>query len=83
LPAARIAARAALAHINAGKIKLYSRGGLNWTHRLRRIAQEFASRPVNGAILDGEIVSVTSTGMSDFSEFMADLSSGRQDLVLN
>lgn len=62
-------------HINAGRKKVYTRNGLDWTRRFSTIAGAF---DIPGqAIIDGEVV-VTHEGRTNFSELQAELAAGRQ-----
>jgi len=67
-------------HIKEGKIRLLTRGGLDWTARFGdHIPQALADLPVDTAIIDGELVVENGAGASDFSALQADLSDGRSD----
>jgi bifunctional non-homologous end joining protein LigD len=62
-------------HTNAGRKKVYTRNGLDWTKRFSSIAAAF---DVKGqAIIDGEVV-VVHEGRTNFSELQAELAAGRQ-----
>jgi bifunctional non-homologous end joining protein LigD len=63
-------------HLNKGKVKIYTRSGLDWTNRFHVIAESF-NIPVERAIFDGEVV-VIKNGRTNFSELQAELASGRQ-----
>src|SRR3546814_3497337 len=66
------------AHIAKGKVKLITRGGLDWTGRFgKAIAQALAALPVKEAVIDGELVVENDAGASDFSALQAELSAGR------
>ena len=63
-------------HVNAGKRKVYTRNGLDWTKRFSQIA---GALDISGqAIIDGEVV-VVHEGRTNFSELQAELAAGRQD----
>jgi bifunctional non-homologous end joining protein LigD len=63
-------------HINAGRKKVYTRNGLNWTKRFSVIA---GALDIPGqAIIDGEVV-VVHEGRTNFSELQAELAAGKQD----
>ena len=65
--------------INAGRRKVYTRNGLDWTKRFSAIA---GALDISGqAILDGEVV-VIHEGRTNFSELQADLAAGRQDRLV-
>ncbi|RDW12830.1 DNA ligase D [Paracoccus thiocyanatus] len=68
------------ARIEAGRVKLLTRSGLDWTSRFgKQVPAALRDLPVGSAILDGEMVVETDTGASDFSALQADLSAGRAD----
>jgi hypothetical protein len=62
-------------HVNAGKKKVYTRNGLDWTKRFSLVA---GAIDISGqAIIDGEVV-VVDEGRTNFSELQAELAAGRQ-----
>ena len=66
-------------HVNAGKRKVYTRNGLDWTKRFSQIA---GALDISGqAIIDGEVV-VVHEGRTNFSELQAELAAGRQDRLV-
>lgn len=67
-------------HVDAGKVELLTRSGLDWTGKFGpTVPGALGSLPVSQAILDGEMVVEASGGASDFSALQADLSAGRTD----
>ncbi len=68
------------ARIAAGRVKLLTRGGLDWTRKFgKAVLAALQELPVATAIIDGELVVETDSGASDFSALQADLSAGRSD----
>lgn len=68
------------AWIEAGRVKLLTRTGLDWTARFGKdVPAALAGLPVGRALIDGELVVETDSGASDFSALQADLSAGRTD----
>jgi bifunctional non-homologous end joining protein LigD len=68
------------ARIEAGRVRLLSRSGLDWTKKFGdEIGAALRALPLGAALIDGEIVVETSSGASDFSALQADLSEGRSD----
>ncbi|HXU94289.1 MAG TPA: DNA ligase D [Gallionella sp.] len=63
-----------VAHIEHGKVRLLTRNGRDWTARLRALAKQLQSLPVEQAILDGELVALTAGGASSFRELQEALS---------
>ena len=55
-----------LCSIQGGRARLFSRGGLDWTDKLSRLASSVAELPAREAVLDGEIVILRPDGTSDF-----------------
>lgn len=56
-----------LARIDAGKVTIFSRNGLDWTHKLPHLAASLAQLPVKQAWVDGEVVSLDEDGHSSFA----------------
>src|SRR3984957_13494344 len=55
------------AHIDkAGKVRLYTRSGLDWTHRMPSVARDLGRLSVEGAVMDGEVVVLAADGQSSF-----------------
>lgn len=68
------------AWIEAGRVKLLTRSGLDWTARFGKdLVKAFQALPVGTALIDGELVVLNQHGASDFSLLQADLSEGRLD----
>ncbi|TAK47871.1 MAG: DNA ligase D [Xanthobacteraceae bacterium] len=68
------------ARIAAGRVKLMTRGGLDWTGKFgKTVTAALQALPVGTALIDGELVVETSSGASDFSALQDDLSQGRSD----
>jgi bifunctional non-homologous end joining protein LigD len=65
------------AHIDkSGKVRLYTRSGLDWTHRMPSIAREVGKLSVESAILDGEVVVLAEDGQSSFAKLQAAFDEG-------
>jgi len=68
------------ARIEAGRVRLLTRSGLDWTKKFgKAVPAALRDLPVGTAIIDGELVVETGSGASDFSALQADLSDGRDD----
>ncbi|TCR00564.1 DNA ligase D [Neorhizobium sp. JUb45] len=66
--------------VEAGKVILKTRKGLDWTDRFRQIATDAADLP--DAIIDGEICALDDHGAPDFAALQVALSEGNtKDLV--
>lgn len=63
--------------IEAGKVTLKTRKGLDWTSKFKAIATAAAGLP--DAIIDGEIVALDSHGSPDFAALQAALSEQKTD----
>jgi bifunctional non-homologous end joining protein LigD len=68
-------------HIGQGRVRIFTRKGLDWTKRFSAIVEAFAGIPVERAIIDGEIV-VVEDERTNFGALQADLAAGRQDRML-
>ncbi|MBY5733483.1 ATP-dependent DNA ligase [Rhizobium leguminosarum] len=60
-------------HIEAGGVRILTRGGHDWTDRFPAIAAEARRLPVATAILDGEAVVFDERGRSDFGRLQQSL----------
>ncbi|SFD61213.1 bifunctional non-homologous end joining protein LigD [Bosea sp. CRIB-10] len=68
------------ARISAGKVKLLTRTGLDWTERFGdRIGDALAALPCEAALIDGEVVALGENGISSFSALQAALSEGKTE----
>ena len=68
------------AHIRAGRVKLFTRSGLDWTAKFgKSLAAAFAELIVQDAIIDGEVVVEGAGGAPDFSALQDALATGRTD----
>jgi bifunctional non-homologous end joining protein LigD len=65
--------------IDAGKVTMYSRSGLDWTAKYQALADRLQNLEVDNAILDGEIVALNEHGASSFSRLKDELGLGRSD----
>ncbi len=55
-----------IARIDAGRVKLLTRGGEDWTLRMPSLAAALAKLRTKNAIFDGEFVALDEHGVSDF-----------------
>jgi bifunctional non-homologous end joining protein LigD len=60
-------------------VRLYSKGGYDWTKRLARVAQAMAGIPCQSAVIDAELVFPSASGVPDFAGLRTALGAGRQD----
>ena len=68
------------AHIEDGKVTLWTRGGLDWTKKFGdAVPAALRNLPVRTALIDGEMVVENESGVAEFSLLQADLSDGRLD----
>ena len=68
------------ARVEAGRVKLLTRSGLDWTQKFgKAVVAALQDLAVGTAIIDGELVVETNSGASDFSALQADLSENRSD----
>ena len=52
-------------------VRLFTRSGLDWTHRMPAIAEAASRLPVTSALLDGEVVVLTADGGTSFADLQA------------
>ncbi len=67
-----------MARIEAGRARLLTRNGFDWTERFPSIAAAAAALPVESAYLDGEAI-VEERGIPDFTALRRALGEGRGD----
>jgi bifunctional non-homologous end joining protein LigD len=69
-----------LLHIerSAGKSNtvIYTRSGLDWTHRMPDIAEAAAQLPVHSALIDGEVAVLDKDGKTSFADLQAAFQEG-------
>ncbi len=71
------------AHVSGGKTTLFTRKGLDWTHKFgKAIANALGALDCEAAVLDGEIVVLSKEGAASFSALQDALSRGRTDNML-
>src|SRR5215475_2731730 len=64
----------AMARVEAGRVQLLTRTGLDWTARFRLIAAVLAKLRVKTAYLDGEVAVLDANGVSSFAALQDALS---------
>lgn len=68
------------ARIEAGRIRLRTRSGLDWTDRFgKELMTELHALPLASALIDGEVVVENASGASEFSALQAVLAEGHTD----
>jgi bifunctional non-homologous end joining protein LigD len=72
----------ALCRIEAGKARILTRTGLDWTERFAPLAAAAAALPVATAMIDGEIVVLAESGVSSFADLQAALKAGELHKLL-
>ncbi|POR52484.1 DNA ligase D [Bosea psychrotolerans] len=66
------------ARIDAGKVRLSTRSGLDWTGRFgAALVDALAKLPCETALIDGEVVALGEAGISSFSALQEALAEGR------
>lgn len=58
------------------RVQLFTRTGLDWTHRMRPVAQQIKDIPAESAILDGEVVVLAENGSTSFADLQAAFQEG-------
>jgi bifunctional non-homologous end joining protein LigD len=61
-----------------GRVQMLTRSGLDWTHRMRAVAEAVAALPVQDVTLDGEVVVLDEEGISSFANLQASFQSGER-----
>ena len=61
-------------HLRAGRVRMLTRKGLDWTIRFRPIAEALAGLQALSAYLDGEVAVVGKDGATSFAELQDALS---------
>jgi bifunctional non-homologous end joining protein LigD len=59
------------ARLDQGNVKLLTRTGLDWTHRIKTIASEVSALLAQSALLDGEVVVLSEDGNTSFADLQA------------
>ncbi len=71
-----------MARIDHGNIKLFTRNGHDWTHKLPKQAQAVAALNLESAWLDGEMVVADEQGVPDFQALQNAFDSGASANIL-
>ena len=58
------------------RVQLLTRKGLDWTHRMRAVADAVAALPADSLTLDGEVVVLDDNGISSFANLQASFNEG-------
>lgn len=70
------------AQLQNGKIRLFTRNGLDWTKKYPLIAERLEKLSLDQCILDGEMVVLDERGRSDFQALQAAMKEGRDESIL-
>lgn len=71
------------AHVEAGKVKLFTRTGLDWTRKFgAAVENAVAGLECTSAVVDGEIAVLSDSGVASFSALQAALSAGATDRMI-
>jgi bifunctional non-homologous end joining protein LigD len=68
-----------MARIDRGRVKLFTRKGLDWTDKFTSLKKALEGLPAVTAMLDGEVVVESESGAPSFTDLQAELSAGRSD----
>ncbi len=71
-----------LACLEDGKVRLITRGGLDWTAKFPALAARLGQLPLDSALIDGELVHLEPEGTTSFSS-LQDAISGAKTGILN
>jgi bifunctional non-homologous end joining protein LigD len=61
---------------DGGNVRLFTRSGLDWTHRMPAIAAAVRQLPADQATLDGEVVVLAADGTTSFADLQASFQDG-------
>ena len=61
------------------EVVLYTRSGLDWTHRMRAVAHALERVAVTQAVIDGELVILDDSGQSSFARLQSAFENGEND----
>jgi bifunctional non-homologous end joining protein LigD len=70
-----------LARIERGKVRLITRGGLDWTSKFPALARRLGELQIDTALIDGELVHLERNGTTSFSGLQDAISSGHTDTL--
>jgi bifunctional non-homologous end joining protein LigD len=70
-----------LACIEDGKVRLITRGGLDWTAKFPALAARLGQLPLDSALIDGELVHLEPEGTTSFSSLQDAISGGKTDTL--
>jgi bifunctional non-homologous end joining protein LigD len=70
------------AHLCDGRVRLYTRSGLDWTNRFPTIAADVGRLPAGKLVIDGEVISADAKGRPSFSALQDDLKQKRYDRMV-
>ena len=71
-----------LARIDAGRVQLFTRNGLDWTARMPALARALSALPVQNAWLDGEVVMPGADGLPDFGALQNAFDGSKTDALV-
>ncbi|MHC8354613.1 DNA ligase D [Pseudomonas sp. LB3P81] len=71
-----------MARIDHGEVRLFTRNGHDWTHKLPKQAQALVSLQLESAWFDGEMVVANEQGVPDFQALQNAFDSGRSGNIL-
>jgi bifunctional non-homologous end joining protein LigD len=61
------------ARVEDGEVRLYTRGGLDWTKHFRAVADEIGKLKIRDGLIDGEIVALQQDGLSSFQNLQKEI----------
>ncbi|HEV2303426.1 MAG TPA: DNA ligase D [Stellaceae bacterium] len=68
-----------LARLDGGKVRLLTRGGLDWTVKFPELRRALAVLPVESALIDGELVAFAPDGTTSFSRLQDAIAAPKTD----
>ena len=73
-----------VSHVDGERVQCFTRRGLDWTHRMPRVAPALASLGLRESWLDGELVAVDERGVPQFQRLQQalDPTSGEEPVLM-
>src|ERR1700674_1506908 len=69
-------------HLRDAAVKVFTRRGIDWTNRFRKIAADAWNINAGSAIIDGEVVVPAANGTTDFSVLQNELKGRSKKIVM-
>jgi bifunctional non-homologous end joining protein LigD len=71
-----------IARLDGGKVRLFTRNGLDWTAKFPELRRALAVLPVERALIDGELVAFAPDGTTSFSRLQDAIAAQKTDALV-